>query len=37
MTCMALTNIHREVIIDMEKVIDRYARKHPWRMVLVDF
>ena len=36
LNALALINIHREVNIDVEKVIDLFARKHPRRMVLVD-
>ena len=36
LNALALINILREVNIDMEKVIDLFARKHPWRMVLMD-
>ena len=36
LNALALISIHREVNIDVEKVIDRFARKHPQRMLLVD-
>ena len=36
LTSLALLNVHREIHLDVEKVIDRFALKHPRRMVLVD-
>ena len=36
LTSLALLNVHREIILDREKVIDRFGLKHPRRMVLVD-
>ncbi|CAB4043830.1 52 kDa repressor of the inhibitor of the kinase-like, partial [Paramuricea clavata] len=33
---LALLNVHREIKLDVEKVIDRFALKHPRRMLLVD-
>ena len=36
LTSLALLNVHREIRLDREKVIDRFAPKHPRRMVLVD-
>ena len=36
LSSLALLNVHREVRLDIEKVIDRFALKHPRRMTLVD-
>ena len=36
LTSLALLNVHREIILDKEKVIDCFALKHTRRMVLVD-
>ena len=36
LTSLPLLNVHREIHLDIEKVIDRFALKHPRRMVLVD-
>ena len=36
LTSLALLNVHREINLDIEKVINRFALKHPRRMVLVD-
>ena len=36
LTSLALMNVHREIHLDVEKVMDRFALKHPRRMVLVD-
>ena len=33
---LALLNIHREIHLDIDEVIDRFAAKHPRRMVLTD-
>ena len=33
---LALLNVHREINLDVDKVIDRFAIKHPRRMLLVD-
>jgi hypothetical protein len=33
---LALLNVHREIKLDVEKVIDHFALKHPRRMLLVD-
>jgi hypothetical protein len=35
-TSPALLNTHREIYVDIEKVIDRFAIKHQKQMVLVD-
>jgi hypothetical protein len=35
LTSLALLNVHREIKLDLDKVIDRFALKHP-RMLLVD-
>ena len=36
LTSLALLNVHREIKLDLDKVIDRFALKHPRRMFLVD-
>ena len=36
LTSLALLNGHQEIHLDNEKVINRFALKHPRRMVLVD-
>ena len=33
---LALMNVHRNIDIDIEKVIDKFALKHPRRMLLLD-
>ncbi len=33
---LALLNVHGEIHLDVEKVIDRFALKHPRRMLLLD-
>lgn len=33
---LALLNVHREIKLDTEKVIDRFAMKHPRRMLLLE-
>ena len=33
---LALLNVHRKINLDVDKVIDRFAIKHPRRMLLVD-
>jgi hypothetical protein len=33
---LALLNVHREIKLDLDKVIDLFALKHPRRMLLVD-
>ena len=36
LTSLALLNVHREINLDIEVIINRFALKHPRRMVLVD-
>ena len=36
LSSLGLLNVHREVHLDVEKVIDHFALKHPRRMLLVD-
>ena len=36
LTSLALLNVHRQVHLDIDKVIDRFALKHPRRMLSVD-
>ena len=33
---LALLHVHREINLDVEKIIDRFAQKHPRRMLLAD-
>jgi hypothetical protein len=33
---LALLKVHREIKLDLDKGIDRFALKHPRRMLLVD-
>ena len=33
---LALLNVHREIHLDVDKVIDSFAAKHPRRMLLND-
>ena len=33
---LALLSVHREIKLDLENIIDRFALKHPRRMMLVD-
>lgn len=33
---LAMLHIHREITLNIDKVIERFARKHPKRMKLVD-
>ena len=36
LTSLALLNVHREIKLDVEKVIDRFALRHPRRMLCLD-
>ena len=36
LTSLALMNVHREVKLDVDKIIDRFANKHPRRMLVAN-
>ena len=36
LTSLALLNVHQEIKLDLNRVINCFALKHPRRMLLVD-